>query len=81
MFARHTAPRDPTSAERGSVDKPVMIGGCLIRPGDLIIGDDDGLIALGSDAVCGRVDDALAKLRLEADWEASLASGQSIKVG
>lgn len=78
VFTRHVTPRGPTSAGQGAVNEPVTIGGCLVRPGDLIIGDDDGLVALDPDAVRGRIDDALAKLKLEAEWEASLASGQSI---
>ncbi|WP_027135688.1 RraA family protein [Geminicoccus roseus] len=79
VFSRHVTPRGPSSAERGSVNAPVVVGGCLVHPGDLIIGDDDGLIALRPEAVRSRIGDAEGKLRLESEWEASLAGGRSIR--
>ena len=57
---------------------PVVVGGCLVAPGDLVIGDDDGLVALSPPAIRDRVGGAEAKLALEADWEASLAGGRSV---
>jgi regulator of RNase E activity RraA len=32
------------SAEHGSINRPVVIGGRVVTPGDLVIGDDDGLV-------------------------------------
>ena len=78
VFARHVTPRGPSSGERGSIDIPVVFGGRLIRPGDLVIGDDDGLVALSPGSVRGRIGDAEAKLKREAGWEAALAGGQSL---
>ena len=78
MFTRWVTPRGPASAERGAVNLPVVIGGCLVTPGDLVIGDDDGLVALSPAAIRGRIGDAEAKLAREAEWEASLAGGRSV---
>ena len=78
VFTRHVTPRGPASAERGVLNGPVVFGGALIRPGDLLIGDDDGLVALGPDVVRTRIGDAEAKLQREAGWEASLAAGRSL---
>lgn len=79
VFARWITPRGPTSAERGAVNLPVVVGGRLVTPGDLVIGDDDGLVALAPAAVRGRIGDAEAKLAREAEWEASLAAGRSVR--
>jgi 4-hydroxy-4-methyl-2-oxoglutarate aldolase len=78
VFARFITPRGPTGAEHGSVNAPVLIGGRLVSPGDLMIGDDDGLACLVPDSVRGLIKDAKAKLALEADWQARLAGGQSV---
>lgn len=78
VFARAIYPRGPTSAERGAVNAPVDIAGCRVRPGDLIIGDDDGLVALTPDTVRTRLRDAKAKLALEVEWVDSLASGKPV---
>jgi 4-hydroxy-4-methyl-2-oxoglutarate aldolase len=79
VFARWVTPRGPSSAERGAVNLPVIIGGCLVTPGDLVIGDDDGLVALAPLTVRGRIGDAETKLAREAEWEASLAGGRSVR--
>ena len=78
VFARSVTPRGPSSAERGSVGMPVLIGGRLVTPGDLVIGDDDGLVALSPSAVRSRLRDAEAKLAREAEWIDSLANGRSV---
>ncbi len=78
VFTRHVTPRGPSSAERGAINIPVVVGGVLIRPGDLIIGDDDGLVSLSSEAVRARIADAEATLERETRWEASLGQGRSM---
>ncbi|CAN0277130.1 unnamed protein product, partial [Laminaria digitata] len=35
--------------ERELMQVPVVIGGVNIKPGDVIMGDDDGVVVLGSD--------------------------------
>ena len=75
VFSRWVTPRGPTGADRGAVNLPVVVGGCLVSPGDLIIGDDDGLVALTPAVVRARIADAEAKLAREAAWIAGLAGG------
>lgn len=78
VFTRWITPRGPASAERGAVNVPVVVGGCLVAPGELVLGDDDGLVALSPTAIRTRISDAEAKLAREAEWEASLAGGRSV---
>ncbi len=78
VFTRHITPRGPWSAERGAVNAPVVFGGRIVCPGDLLIGDDDGLVALDRESIRSLIADAEAKLRLEAEWQASLAAGRSM---
>jgi 4-hydroxy-4-methyl-2-oxoglutarate aldolase len=79
VFARWITPRGPSSAERGAVNLPVVIGGRIVTPGDLVIGDDDGLVALSPATVRARIADAEARLAREAGWQASLAGGRSVR--
>ena len=78
VFARWVTPRGPSGTTRGAVNLPVTVGGRLVTPGDLVMGDDDGLIALSPATVRARFRDAEAKLALEAEWIASLAGGRSV---
>lgn len=77
VFARWTTPRGPSSAERGEINRAVTIGGATVSPGDLLIGDDDGLVALTPATIRGRIGDAEARLAREAKWEAALKEGRT----
>jgi len=79
VYARSITPRGPSSAEGGAVNLPVVIGARLVSPGDLVIGDDDGLVALSPATVRTRIADAEARLAREAGWQASLAAGRSVR--
>lgn len=43
VFAKGAVPRAPHKSIGGKMDLPVMAGGVAVSPGDLIIGDDDGV--------------------------------------
>jgi 4-hydroxy-4-methyl-2-oxoglutarate aldolase len=79
VFARSITPRGPSSAERGDVNLPVVVGGHLVTPGDLMIGDDDGLVALAPSTLRSRIGDAEAKLAREAEWDSALRGGRSMR--
>jgi 4-hydroxy-4-methyl-2-oxoglutarate aldolase len=78
VFTRHITPRGPSSAERGAVNLPVVFGGTIVAPGDLIIGDDDGLVALSPENVRMRLAAAEAKMRKEVEWIAGLEAGKAV---
>jgi regulator of RNase E activity RraA len=77
VFSRWITPRGPTGADRGAVNLPVVIGGCLVSPGDLVLGDDDGLVSLTPIIVRTRIAAAEAKLARETGWISALAAGTS----
>ncbi|AWB47693.1 dimethylmenaquinone methyltransferase [Gemmobacter aquarius] len=77
VFSRFINPRGPSGAERGDINLPVTIGGAAVAAGDLVIGDDDGLVALSPAQVRGLIDAAEAKLAREESWIAGLAAGKS----
>lgn len=78
VFTRWITPRGPTAAERGAVNVPVIVGGALVSPGDLILGDDDGLVCLSSENARTHLAAAQARVVKEAEWIAALASGKSM---
>jgi 4-hydroxy-4-methyl-2-oxoglutarate aldolase len=77
-FSRSITPRGPTSAMGGTINAPVTIGGRRVAPGDLVIGDDDGLVSLSPETVRNRIKDAEARLAREDGWIKSLAAGKSV---
>jgi regulator of RNase E activity RraA len=54
----------------------VTIGGAPVAPGDLILGDDDGLVCLAAGSVTSGLGPVREKAALEAGWEARLQAGE-----
>ncbi|MEH3145468.1 MAG: dimethylmenaquinone methyltransferase [Methylobacterium frigidaeris] len=77
VFTRSVTPRGPSSKAAGIVGGPVTVGGARVRPGDLILGDDDGLVVIPHEEAAGLIDRAGAMLEAEAGWERRLAAGES----
>jgi RraA family protein len=46
VFARGVTHRGPYKNGPGEINVAVSIGGMVVNPGDVVVGDDDGLIAL-----------------------------------
>lgn len=59
VFARAVSMKAATKQIRGLINHPLTCGGVRIQPGDLIVGDDDGVVAVAHD----RVRDALDRAR------------------
>ncbi|TCK20990.1 RraA family protein [Pseudonocardia endophytica] len=55
VFARGTCPASGTTRDPGTVGTDVVVGGVPVSPGDLVAGDDDGVII----APAGRLEAAL----------------------
>ena len=49
-----------------------------VNPGDLMIGDDDGLVALSPNAIRRHIGAAEAVLAREVEWRASLGAGRPV---
>ncbi|MEU7817212.1 DUF1932 domain-containing protein [Pseudonocardia sp. NPDC049154] len=45
-WARAVTPAGPYKNGPGQVDVPVAVGGVVVRPGDLVVGDEDGVIVV-----------------------------------
>lgn len=44
VYARAATPNGPYKNGPGEINVPVIIGGKLVRPGDIVVGDDDGVL-------------------------------------
>lgn len=69
VFAAGITHRGPYKDGPGEINVPIAIDGMVIEPGDLIIGDDDGLLCVPFD----HVQSVLAAARKKADAEAVMA--------
>jgi len=62
-----------------AVNVPVQCGGVTVNPGDLVLGDDNGLIVLAPDAARDVLGKALASDAAEPDILARIASGEPLE--
>ncbi|MFT4012206.1 MAG: hypothetical protein QM682_02165 [Paracoccus sp. (in: a-proteobacteria)] len=78
VYRRHVNPRGPVGGARGQAGVPVAIGGRAVRPGDLLIGDDDGLAVLTPDQASALIARCEAKLELEREWIRRLGQDEKL---
>lgn len=68
VFARGTTPKGPYKDGPGEINVPVSCGGAVVNPGDIIVGDEDGVVIISQkDAI-----DVLEKTRITNEKEASI---------
>jgi regulator of RNase E activity RraA len=65
VFARGTTPRSGTTVSRAAHGATVTCGGVQVRPGDIVFGDDDGLLIAPGDRIGAALDTAEAVARAE----------------
>lgn len=66
VFTSQVTPMAGTCANIGEINVPISCGGIEIRPGDIIFGDDDGLIAVDEKELLNMIEKAEAIQRNEA---------------
>ena len=77
VFARHVTPRGPSSCDRGTVNDVIAIAGVMVAPGDIVLGDDDGVVIVPRAEADAKIEVALARVAAEVAWETELQAGLS----
>lgn len=72
VFAAGTNPNGPTKACPGRINAPIACGGVAVRPGDLIVGDGDGVTVIEREAAASLLELAAAKVEEEQQIVASI---------
>ncbi|MCO5178106.1 MAG: RraA family protein [Thermomicrobiales bacterium] len=73
VFARGVTHRGPYKDGPGQINVPVSIGGMVVNPGDIVVGDEDGVLAFAPSIMTDLIAAASAKAADErAQLEATL---------
>ncbi len=75
IFARAAIHRGPYKSGPGAINVPVSVGGMMVRPGDIVVGDGDGVVAFPQEGAA----ELLLTVRAQEEREAEML--QSIREG
>lgn len=77
VYAKGVTHRGPYKDGPGEVNVPVALSGMKVEPGDLVLGDDDGVVCIPFGMVEKVLQDARAKAEAEAAGMAAILNGTS----
>jgi regulator of RNase E activity RraA len=79
VWAIGANPNGPTKNVPGRINWPVSCGGVVVQPGDLIVGDADGVVVVEADKVASLLPLAAAKVADERQRIADITGGGPVR--
>jgi 4-hydroxy-4-methyl-2-oxoglutarate aldolase len=77
VFCKGTSIRGTTKDALGLINYPLAFGGVMVEPGDLVLGDDDGLVIVKRSECEEVLEKALKRVEAEKVKKEALSSGVS----
>jgi len=81
MYAAGLNPNGPTKSVPGRVNHPISIGGVSVNPGDLVVGDADGVTVIERAKAAAMLPLAADKLAAETKRIADIKSRKALRPG
>jgi regulator of RNase E activity RraA len=76
VYARGVTHRGPYKDGPGEINVPISVGGMVVNPGDIVVGDQDGLMAFPPDEAELLIEKARAHLETEAETIRAMKEGR-----
>lgn len=77
VYCRAVSPAGPHKGWGGRVNSPIACGGQVVNPGDVIVGDADGLAVVPRAMASRTLEAAREKLKLEEAWFERVRAGEN----
>ncbi len=79
MYAAGLNPNGPTKSVSGRLNHPISIGGVSVNPGDLVVGDADGVTVIERDKAAAMLPLAAEKVAAETKRIADIKSRKALR--
>jgi len=76
VYARGVTHRGPYKDGPGEINVPISVGGMVVHPGDIVVGDQDGLLAIPPDDAQDLIEKARVVLANEAKTIQAMKEGR-----
>jgi regulator of RNase E activity RraA len=76
VYARGVNHRGPYKDGPGAINVPVSVGGMAVSPGDIVVGDQDGLVVLSRDEAPAVIEKALLQQQKEEETMQAIREGR-----
>ena len=76
MFAIGLTPTGPTKEGVGQINVPISCGGVVVNPGDIIVGDEDGVVVVRKEDAAAVLERTKRRVELEQAWFERIARGE-----
>lgn len=77
-FAAGVSPNSPVRSGPGTVGLPIVIGGVAVGPGDIVIGDEDGVVVTPFARIDATIERLIRVKAAEADLDAKVKGGLKV---
>ena len=75
-YARAVIHRGPYKNGPGEINVPVSIGGCVVSPGDIVVGDGDGIVSFPAEIAATLLSAVQAQLAREEQMIKTIRDGR-----
>jgi regulator of RNase E activity RraA len=76
VFARGVSPIGPLHRGPGEINYPVSVGGIVVHPGDVVIGDVNGVVVVPSECALEVLESLEDQADADANYAAAVARGE-----
>ena len=76
VFCRGVCPGGPHKGWPGNINVPISCAGVAVLPGDIIVGDDDGIAVVPRSRATEVLEEARERLHREGDWYKRIDNGE-----
>ncbi len=78
VFSRGLCIQGTSNHGDGTLNEPIIIGDCLIRPGDIVVGDRDGVVIIPIEKVDDTIEKAMAREAKEEDVQQAIKGRKNL---